>query len=45
MDAVVWLVLSQEWFELLVARPAKWARAVEPAWWSGWLVVRVDAEV
>jgi len=23
MDAVVWLVLSQAWFELLVARPAR----------------------
>jgi len=30
--------------ELLVARPARCARAVEPAWWSGWVALTVDAD-
>jgi len=28
--------------ELLVARPARCARVVEPARWSGWMDLRVD---
>ena len=49
MDAVVWLVcvagvVEQAWLKLLVARPARCARAVEPARWSGWSALRVDDE-